>query len=380
MSKSDSETKCEQRDRPRITVVIGTRAQLIKMAPVMLEMEDQGVPFRLMLTGQHELTMDDLLREFGINTLPEPLFEKQEITGVIQMIFWFPKAISRLVTAGGGLRSRKEPCQHVVLVHGDTASTLVGAIAGRIVGALVAHVEAGLRSFKILDPFPEELIRILVGRLSEIAFAPGDWASGNLNPRRCDIVNTGANTLLDAVRGVVTAEVTEEQDDAAPYCVVTIHRFETLCSKKRMRWLINELGRLESRFQIVFVLHPATRRKLEVYRLYDILENMPHVKLHDRMTYIPFIKLLRKSRLVISDGGSNQEELAYMRKPALILRNSTERREGIGESIELCNFDREHFRLFIESARKKYAGNSMIKSPYQPSKTIVARLLQYVHY
>lgn len=377
MSTIDSKSKDCDGGNPRISVVIGTRAQLIKMAPVMVEMEERKLEYAFILTGQHGLTMEDLLKEFGIKTLPTPLFKSQEITGVLQMALWFPRAVKRLVTAGGGLSRRKKSAQDVVLVHGDTASTLIGAIAGRILGARVAHVEAGLRSFKALDPFPEELTRILVGRLSKIAFTPGDWASNNLSSKKCEIVNTGANTLIDAVRFAVKNVEETDPTDGPAYCVVTIHRFETLISKSRLTWLVSEIAALQDRFEVLFVLHPATLRKLKAYGLYEELAAMEHVKLRDRMTYVPFIQLLRESWFVITDGGSNQEELAYMGKPVLILRHSTERKDGLGTGAELCGFDGEHFRRFVEKIEKPTVINRIKGLEHQPSRMIVDRLFQH---
>jgi len=377
MSGIESAARRQSHDAPQTVVVIGTRAQLIKMAPVMIEMEKRCLPYRLILTGQHGLTMDDLLREFQIGTRPEPLFEEQEITGVAQMMFWFPRAIRRLVKAGGGLGRRKSTVPDMVLVHGDTASTLVASLAGRMLGATVAHVEAGLRSFRIFDPFPEEMVRVLVGRLSSIAFAPGEWATSNLDPKRLEIVNTGANTLYDTVRFALKSASGEKSHRSSPYCVVSIHRFETLVSKNRMRWLIDEIGELEDTVQVVFVLHPATRRNLVAYKLYEKLEKMTHVELRNRMTYVPFIQMLQESRFVITDGGSNQEELAYMQKPALILRNSTERQEGLDAGAELCGFDRERFRSFIDSVGDGCPEHRLQDLEHQPSKMIVDRLLKH---
>jgi len=139
------------------------------------------------------------------------------------MALWLPRIIWRMVkNADTYFPSR----QGIVVVHGDTFSTLAGGLVGKLLGMRVAHVEAGLRSYNIFHPFPEELTRLAVFRLSDIAFCPGEWAMRNMEGYRCERINTGMNTIVDAVRMATANSAATPSKDS--YGVISIHRFENI--------------------------------------------------------------------------------------------------------------------------------------------------------
>lgn len=325
-----------------IICVIGTRAQLIKMAPVLRELERRSVPYRFYLTGQHETTIDDLIAEFQIRTTPVRL-ARQEVAGLLAMAVWAPMTLMRLShawpIAPKGTRA-------IVLTHGDTFTTVIAALVGRIKGARVAHIEAGLRSFNLLHPFPEELTRLAVFRLSDISFCPNDWAAGNMAGRATEVVNTRGNTLLDALE-FACSQQTNLVATAERYGIVSIHRFENIFNEKRLRNIVRLLEIASATANLKFVLHPATRQKLERHGLLGSLEKMNRVSLIDRMGYLRFVSLLRGAAFVITDGGSNQEELSYLGVPTFLMRRKTERTEGLGENIVLGNYSEPELRRFL---------------------------------
>lgn len=330
-----------------LTVVIGTRAQLIKMAPLLRALEEGGHHYRLLLTGQHQTTMQALLDDFGILTEAEVLYSGKEISGIGRMALWLPLMLFRMLRRRHQLLRAPGGEPSLVLVHGDTFSTLLGALAGRLAGCPVGHVESGLRSFNPLNPFPEEITRLLVFRLTSVAFCPGAWATGNMTKYRAEVVNTEHNTLLDALRFAVSAAPSETADTPARYCVASTHRFENLFFRHRLDWILATITRIAETRDVIFVLHPATERRLRQSGLIEVLAANPRIHLRERMAYLPFVRLLRGADFVMTDGGSNQEELHYLQKPTLLLRSATERREGMDEQAVLSNYRDETVTRFL---------------------------------
>ena len=148
-----------------IHIIIGTKAQLIKMAPVMKLLEQQGIEYNYISTGQHRETMDDILANFGIKLPDQITYTGKDITSVIQMFTWSVRNIVHTLQNKHAIF--RNDTNGIVLVHGDTFSTLLGALMGKIAGLKVGHIESGLRSFNLFHPFTEEITRILTFRLSD---------------------------------------------------------------------------------------------------------------------------------------------------------------------------------------------------------------------
>ncbi len=363
-----------EEEKPRLVAILGTRAQVIKMAPLLAELERRHLSYRLLLTGQHQATVDDLLDEFGISTPRERLYEGPEVKGMTQAGFWMLRIAWRLWRRRADWASR--PRRHtIVLVHGDTFTTLLAAFIGRLSGATVAHVEAGLRSFDWRHPFPEEITRILVSRVARIAYCPGNWACGNLNGRRTAIVDTQANTILDALRIALEKPAASGNNDETPYAVVSVHRFENLYSRERMEIILDTIRRLAERLRVILVLHPTTEKRLTELGMLEELRQNPNVELRPRMTYVPFMQLIARSRLVISDGGSNQEELSYLGIPTLLMRMATERQEGLDENVSLGRFDPKRITRAIDGVDTTPSKRTTTLPSHYPSGIIVDDLL-----
>ena len=359
-----------------INCIIGTRAQLIKMAPVLLALERSAIPYRLVFTGQHKTTMPALLDEFGVRTAPITLYVGAEITGIAQMGCWFFKMLWRFFRERDALLECPSAERNCVLIHGDTASTLLGALMGRFAHCDVAHVEAGLTSERLLEPFPEELTRRLVFRLADVAFCPGPWAMRNMSRFRARTIDTGANTIVDAVReAMLRFDEAEVEVPEIAYAVVSLHRFENIFKSERFTFIIEELERIAERIRLVIVLHPATRRQAEKFGLLARLEQNTSINLYPRMTYIPFLKLIGQSTFVITDGGSNQEELSYLRIPTLLIRGTTERKEGLDDNVVISNYHSGIITRFVNEALDG-KGRSAVETIAERPSEIVARELQ----
>ena len=322
---------------PPLVFVIGTRAQLIKVAPVIVACERRGMQATLLMTGQHQETMQDLVEEFSIRSPQVQALVAAERQTIRSLMLWLPQAyrgVKKQLSLLAGANGRP-----YVLVHGDTLSTLLGAFAARRCKARVVHLESGLTSGRLLDPFPEELCRRLVFRMTDVAMCPDSVAAEHMKKNhRAHVVNTGGNTILDAVALAGVEEVLATTRE--PYVVASLHRFQNIYSPRRLQHLVSLICRIGENYPVHFVLHPATRKRLESDGLMTQLAQNKAVRLLPRMGYREFLRLTAGAACVLTDGGSNQEELAALGVPTVVMRERTERQDGLGDNAAMeCSVD-----------------------------------------
>lgn len=360
-----------------ITCIIGTRAQLVKMAPVIIEIEKRSLPFQIIMTGQHKNTMQTLFEDFGIKTVPLDIEEPEEVSNIPKMILWFPRVLIKMIWNRHLFKGNSTNASWI-LIHGDTLSTLLGAIVGKFTQCKVAHVESGLRSFHLLSPFPEEITRLLTFYLADIGFCPGEWAVENLKKYPIKAVNTHANTIIDSVKYAIKHTPKDLNIPQEKYAVVSIHRFENIYKQSRFIDIINAVEEISKQYKLLFVLHPATKKRLKKLGLQERLKNNKNIKLIQRMGYIPFINLVSKAQFVVTDGGSNQEELSYLKIPTLLMRDASERPEGIGETAMLNGFDINVVKDFLLNIKNKERENTemIYTNKIKPSR-LIADYLEY---
>lgn len=359
-----------------IHFVIGTRAQLFKMAPVMLECERRKLQWRWVYAAQHRETISETLKAFE---LPEPHYTvfdwDTEANTVSKFVYWFIK-VNLSLFKGKKILGGYTGSEHVVLTHGDTSTTLWGALLGKIFRCKVMHVESGLRSFNLLKPFPEELNRVFTFRMTDYYACPGEWAMKNLEKHKGIKFNTQENTQIDTLRyGYKKSAQAKINLPNEKYAVVSIHRYENVTNKKQFEKIIFLLEEIAEKYKLLFVLHPVTQNQITKYNLRSRIERNPDIELRPRLEYLPFIKAIKNSEFVITDGGGNQEELYHLGKPTLIFRNETERQEGVGENAVLAKFNKNIIDEFVASY-ENYKREGNIKNIY-PSKTIVSKIESY---
>ena len=313
--------------------VIGTRAQLVKVAPVLRAASRYGLPHVVWFTGQHRESIDDLIADFGLESVFVMPDRHSERSSVHALLAWAPRMFMdccRFIK-----EQRKAGGNPMVVVHGDTLSTLLGAAAARLVKADVVHLESGLSSGSLGDPFPEEALRRLTFLFAQYALCPNRQAAERMRRfSKCTVVDTGENTLLDSVRYALESKRRGSAPPAADYFVASIHRFQNLYRLARLRSIVDQLAELSEIAPVYFVMHPATERRLRETGLGEqILDRAPGIRTVPRMPYTEFLGLIAGSRGVISDGGSNQEELSYLGVPTVLYRERTERPDGIGRNV-----------------------------------------------
>ncbi|HWQ96182.1 MAG TPA: UDP-N-acetylglucosamine 2-epimerase [Candidatus Methylomirabilis sp.] len=334
----------------------------------MVELQKRNINYNFIFTGQHKDTMEQLSRNFGLKN-PDFFMDKssKDITGVIQMSVWVIKNL--IIT----LLHKKEIFQGqkgIVMVHGDTFSTLLGALMGKLAGLKVAHVESGLRSFDFANPFPEEITRVIVFKFTDYYFCSGTWEINNLKKESGIKVNTYVNTLYDSLQlAIKPAKNIHVHLPDEKYAVVTIHRFENIFRQERLKEIIEILEKVARKIRLLFIMHKPTEQNLHKFDYYKILEKNKNIELRPRYDYFEFVKLMNNSEFLISDGGSNQEESSYLGKPCLLLRKATERLEGLNKNVVLSNYDMNTIIDFVENYRNFMYEPLIFEN--SPSKTIV---------
>jgi UDP-N-acetylglucosamine 2-epimerase (non-hydrolysing) len=334
-----------------LLVVYGTTGELIKLAPVLTRL-DLRREVRTVCTGQQVEQIPTLLSDLGLPPVDVWLAEGRrghDLQTLADLRIWLPTLLRRFAHARGWLRREAgRGAAPLVLVHGDTMTTVLGAAMGRLLGVPVAHVEAGLRSGSWRDPFPEELDRRMTSRLASLHFAPGPWAAENL--RRAgvsgEIVDTGANTIRDTLGLVDPGAVPGVPVPAEPFGLVSIHRFELLEDKEALRATVDVLREASGRMPLLFIGHPVTLAAVRAAGLEDRFDE--RFRCVPRQRYFPFIALLKASRFLLTDSGGSQEECTQFGLPCLVHRANTERLDGLAEGIvTLSRMDLGVVRRFL---------------------------------
>lgn len=359
-----------------IHIFLGTKAQLIKMAPIMKELQNRGIEYNFIFSGQHQETISDLRSNFGIKEPDYVLYKGKDITGIFQMFMWLLKILTKTIIYKKSVW--KDDKNGIVLNHGDTFSTLAGSFLAKIHGHKTAHIESGLRSFNLFHPFPEELTRIAVFKLTDYYFCPNEWALNNVKKYSGTKITTNGNTLYDALKSIENDQHPSLQIPNERYAVASIHRFENIFNKKSLEKIIEILLSTADNIKVLMIAHKPTIKKLEEYNLLTRLSSHKNIEIRPRYDYSKFIKLVIASEFVMTDGGSNQEECFYLGKPCLILRNATERSEGIGENAVISQFDYDVINNFTHN-NQIYAKTKINISP-SPTEIIVEDLINKPHH
>ncbi|MCR8913683.1 hypothetical protein FDP08_05975 [Marinobacter panjinensis] len=355
-----------------IHIFIGTKAQLIKMAPIMKALRERDIPYNFIHSGQHQETMSDILEDFGLPGPDSYIVDGPDIKVKAQVPKWIHLCEKRTRRSSDCWVGRSKRCSDIVLVHGDTLSTLVGALAAKRMGFKCGHIESGLRSFNIFHPFPEELVRLMTFRLADVLYCPDDASISNVASYGKRVVHTHGNTMLDATRLAVTMS---RHSDRSDYGIASIHRYENIFHAERFRWIVEAVIEISRNHKILFIMHPPTEQRLRSNGLYERLDAEPGIELRKRLSYFEFAGFLAQAKFLITDGGSNQEESSYLGLPCLVMRKGTERREGIGKNVVLSNYSKEIVRDFFAKLENYRTPISL--SHTSPSEIIVNDLRPY---
>jgi len=313
----------------KVLLIFGTRPEAIKLCPVIRSLREFPTRFdvRVCVTAQHREMLDQVLEAFDVK--PDHDLDLM-LPG--QTLF---QSTSRILAGLESVLKTEQPS--IIIVQGDTTTTLCGALAGFYLQTPVAHVEAGLRTGDMRQPFPEEMNRVLTSHLAELHFAATEQAADNLRtegvaPNSIHVTgNTGIDAVLYVRDGLNQGRLRgprewPELDPSKKLILVTAHRresfgggFERIC---------RALAELADRpdVQVVYPVHPNPNVQDPVQRL---LAGHPNVHLIEPLSYVPFVDLMRRAYLLITDSGGIQEEGPSLGKPILVMREKTERPEAV---------------------------------------------------
>ena len=351
----------------KLLVILGTRPEAIKLCPLILHLQSRPEAFevRVCATAQHRGMLDQVLAVFGIQ--PDHDLDAMRPGQTL------PEITARILTGLDPVFAAERP--DMAIVQGDTTTTLAGALAAFYRRVPVGHVEAGLRTHDMAQPFPEEMNRVVASRLAALHFAPTERAACHLkaegiDPARIAITgNTGIDAVLyvrDALAaGRLPAGEWPELDGSRKLVLVTAHRRESFGTG--FERICRALLRLADRpdVQIVYPVHRNPNVQDPVNRL---LDGHPRIRLLEPLDYVPFIDLMRRAHLVITDSGGVQEEGPSLGKPILVMREKTERPEAVeAGTVRLVGTDdalivAEAARLLDDAAA--YAAMCRTHNPY----------------
>lgn len=358
----------------RILTVFGTRPEAIKMAPVVKALdESQALVSRVAVTAQHRQMLDQVLQLFGI--IPDYdlnlMTPGQDLTSMTSNIL-------------AGLKPILEDYQpDLIIVHGDTTTTLAASLAAFYKKIPVAHVEAGLRTHNIYSPWPEELNRKVTSSISALHFAPTSRARQNLIEEgvKAESIFVTGNTVIDALLEVVeqleadsarsaALDRTLKIDSSRSLLLVTGHRrenfgrgFDQICSALETIAARNDV-------QIIYPLHLNPNVKGPVESRLGRLDN---VQLIPPQGYLAFVQLMRRADVILTDSGGVQEEAPSLGKPVLVMRDNTERPEAVeAGTVKLVGTDeqsivKETFELLNNT--EAYEAMARVQNPYGDGQT-----------
>lgn len=356
----------------KVLFVFGTRPEAIKLCPVVRHLLSRPQEFstRVCVTAQHRGLLDQVLDVFGVR--PDHDLD------IMQPGQTLSQSTARIIAALEPVMQSEKP--DMVLVQGDTTTTLCGALSAFYHCVPVGHIEAGLRTWDLYQPFPEEANRVLAARLSTIHFAATDWSADNLRKEGIaeDSILVTGNTGIDAVLQVAGNladgklagfEQAATLDAGKKLIVVTSHRRESF--GEGVQSLCGALLALADRgdTQILFAVHPNPNVRGPVH---ERLGAHPAIQLVDPVSYVPFVDLMRRSYLLLTDSGGIQEEGPSLGKPILVLRDKTERPEAVkAGTVRLVGTDRERIvqeaSLLLDDAAE-YERRAHAHNPYGDGK------------
>lgn len=363
-----------------VVIFYGTSAELIKLLGVVKGTSREDL--FLICTAQQREQLD----QFHIQSEVTPDlyladgWRGRDVLNMLEMLGFMIKVHFNFVRFYHKIRrtfkhyDKQNQTKSLLVVHGDTLTTLVGAYMGRLLGLPVAHIEAGLRSGRLLHPFPEEIDRRIVSRIARIHFAPNEDAVGNLMREKIkgDIVDTKYNTSKDAMRLAdgFHSEVVANLVMPEKYGLISIHRTELLERKKELEDFLRVISETVSPdMPMVFLDHSTTKEKLRVLKLDHYLDR-PGVRRIPKLAYMDFIQVVKRADYIVTDSGGLQEDAFFLGVPTIIHRLTTERNEGLGKNVELSYLEIGKLQEFLVRQR----GDAEIKrldTNVSPSKIII---------
>ena len=346
----------------KVMLVFGTRPEAIKMCPLVNELKTRkNIDTIVCVTGQHRQMLDQVLEAFHVVPDYDLSIMKQK-----QTLFDITTNI-----LNGIKEILEEVRPDVVLVHGDTSTTFVTALACFYLQIPVGHVEAGLRTYNIYSPYPEEFNRQAVGIISQYNFAPTELSKQNLlnEGKKAESIHVTGNTAIDALKTTVREDYTHSELEWAQgsrLILITAHRRENL--GEPMKNMFRAIRRVMDEHPDVKAIYPIHMNPVVRQTADEILGAEERIRIIEPLEVLDFHNFLARSYMILTDSGGIQEEAPSLGKPVLVMRDTTERPEGIAAgTLKLVGTDEEviyrNFKLLLEDTNE-YRKMSNASNPY----------------
>ena len=348
--------------KKKIMLVFGTRPEAIKMCPLVNELKTRkSMQTVVCVTGQHRQMLDQVLEAFSV--IPD---YDLSIMKTRQTLF---DVTTNILERIKGVLEEVKP--DVVLVHGDTSTTFVTALACFYLQIPVGHVEAGLRTYNIYSPYPEEFNRQAVGIISKYNFAPTNMSKDNLlrEGKSAESIYVTGNTAIDALKTTVRKDYSHpelEWADGSRLIMITAHRRENL--GEPMHHMFRAIRRIMDEHKDVKAIYPIHMNPVVRQTADEELGDCDRIHIIEPLDVLDFHNFLSRSYLILTDSGGIQEEAPSLGKPVLVMRDTTERPEGIAAgTLKLVGTDEEtiydNFKLLLED-ETEYQKMSKASNPY----------------
>lgn len=366
-------------NRIKVMSVFGTRPEAIKMAPVILELQNRSNQFESLVavTAQHREMLDQVLHTFQI----QPDFDLNIMTERQSLIDITTRGLTGLTQVF------KQVQPDIILVHGDTTTTFTASLAAFYHQIPVGHVEAGLRTYQKYAPFPEEMNRQLTGVLADLHFSPTERAARNLisEGKPAERIFITGNTAIDALKTTIHSQYKHpvlEEIGKQPFIMLTTHRRENI--GEPMKNIFRAIKRVVEDYPHIHIVFPIHLNPVIREMATGIFGTHERIHLIDPLDVIDFHNFLKRAYLILTDSGGVQEEAPSLGIPVLVLRDTTERPEGIESgTLKLIGTNEETIYLQVSellSNEKKYNKMAKAKNPYgdgQASVRICDALLYF---
>nr|MBN2278435.1 UDP-N-acetylglucosamine 2-epimerase (non-hydrolyzing) [candidate division Zixibacteria bacterium] len=360
----------KRKKKPVLVSVVGARPQFIKLAPL-AGLLNRRFRHLVVHTGQHyDRMMSDIF--FKQLKIPRADYNLRVGSGL------HGRMTAEIITRLENLLVRIQP--DIVLVYGDTNSTLAGALTAAKLNIPVGHIEAGLRSHRM--DMPEEINRCLTDRLAELLFCPTPEAINNLKKEgiKRGIVHSGdlMYELIDLMKTGIDrnrAPMEKYSLAAGEFLLITIHRAGNVDSQENLNRIVEILLGLKER--VVFPVHPHSMKNLKKYKLLDRLLKVPHLVLIEPLSYLDNLTLIKNARAVLTDSGGVQKEAVFLGTPCLTLRDETEWVETLGQGNSLVGLSLKKIRRNLKNPLRPGAKKSCRIKNKKPSEIIAASIKAY---
>ena len=361
----------------KVMLVFGTRPEAIKMCPLVKELKSRkNMQTIVCVTGQHRQMLDQVLETFEVR----PDYDLSIMKDRQTLFDMTTNILNRIKNVMEDVRP------DVVLVHGDTSTTFVTALACFYMQIPVGHVEAGLRTYNIYSPYPEEFNRQATSIISKFNFAPTELSKNNLlkEGKDAESIYVTGNTAIDALKTTIRSDYTHEQLDwvgDSRLIMLTAHRRENL--GEPLHHMFRAIRRIVDEFEDIKVIYPIHMNPVVRQTAKEILGDDDRIRLIEPLEVIDFHNFLSRSYLILTDSGGIQEEAPSLGKPVLVLRDTTERPEAVASgTVKLVGTDEDKvyntaYKLLTDEVAYREMAESI--NPYGDGHTS-ERIVQAILY